>query len=210
MSSRYNYSSLMSFGSNVRNKNPLEYCLPGVIPEFEAGTLGDLYGPYSGKCQRLTGLHCSKTWDNFCEIMSQDQNKSYPNQVKNSMYPEVVPLGEITAGQNLIRNAGFYKYCKVPESCKKYEPFDPTNPNSPLIWYSTEGSTYSKSCFPICTIDYNTIDNDVVMNKMLMNPEACMDIFLNIWYTAKATGKLNELSKTKVGKFMRIYPNVFN
>lgn len=207
--SRYNYSPVANFGSNVIKKNPLEYCIPGVDAQFQIGTLGYLYGPYSGKCQVLTGTHCAKEWDSFCETMSQDKNVVYPNQVKNFMYPEILPLGTITAGQNLIRNSAFYKYCKVPDNCKTYEPFDPTDPNSPIIWYNTDISTYSKSCFPVCDVDLNVIDNDMLMDKVLMNPQACMDILLNIWFTAKIQGKIDRLMATKVGRFMAAYPNIF-
>ena len=84
----------------------------------------------------------------------------------------------------------------------RYEPFDPTVANSPMISYYV-----GKPCFegcnlvPIYKVDPSTIDQDAVMDKVLQKPLIAIDILINIYNTMKREGTLHQLSGTKLGNF---------
>ena len=46
-----------------------------------------------------------------------------------------------------------------------------------------------------------TIDTDIVMNKILMNPTIATNILINIYNTMKRRGTLSGLKNTKLGNF---------
>ena len=210
--SRYNYSPINDFGSNVAPQNPLDVCLNDTIDnKFQGGVLGDLYGQHSDKCQMLLSQYCGNKWDNFCELASKNTSRKYPNLVQSCIQPSLTACENLTAGENLIRNSAYERFCKTPSCAKKCEPFNPMDPNSPMVCYTVNACSYSDDCPVVCRIDnVDTIDQDPLMYKILTNPHACMDVLVNIYKTAKREGTLSKLKKTNVGKLFDLYPNIFN
>jgi hypothetical protein len=214
MYSRNNYSSISQLGSNTYSpsENPLTYCLGANIDnEFMHGSsAASIIGQHSKACQAYLSDYCSKNpWDAFCEFASKNTSRNYPNQLEYCQATQsFTDSKSLTSGEILVHNTAKKKYLKSMGNCKKkYEPFDPTVANSPLISYWVNDSqSYSSTCVPIYGVDSTKIDNDPVMNKILNKPIIGIDILINIYNTKKREGTLKELSDTRLGKFYRQTP----
>jgi hypothetical protein len=68
--------------------------------------------------------------------------------------------------------------------------------NSPLVRKLNYGNSYV-----YYEVDPKTIDEDIVMDKILMKPEIALDLLVNIYNTMKRKKTLKELNDTKIGKF---------
>lgn len=209
------YAKIGQFGSSSSSlSNPLSYCAVSQLDSSFNHTLGRLNGPDSGKCQAFMAGYCANKWDGVCEYMSHNQTRHYPNTVQqcNSGGGSCQGGGlgnALSRGELLIRNTAQEKYMKaMPTNFeRKYEPFDPTVADSPLIgkWVPTGNSCGSGLCnageniyAPIYDVDPKTIDSDPVMQKLLANPKIAPDILLNIYNTNKNLGTLDKLQGTKL------------
>jgi hypothetical protein len=199
------YRSINSFGSDVPSEvsDPLTYCINNTIDNrFLHGSQSSIYGQHSKQCQAYLSDYCSVQWDGFCEYASQNDSVSWPNNLEPS--DNGVACRGLNAGEILIRNTAAKKYLKEMGSCvQKFEPFDPTVGNSPMISYWTPGTcnTYSNTCIPIYSVDPKTIDSDIVMDKILSKPIIALDILINIFNTMTREGTIEQLKTTKLGKF---------
>ncbi len=203
----YNYSQIKYFGSNNSSTNdPLTYCLvQNWDKNFTHSPTGDLFGPYSEKCQLFMAERCSKEWDGFCEYYYQNQNtQQYPNTVQGCDSVNDVVCKGLTVGETLLTNAAERRFCKFPGCTMKSEPFDPNIANSPWITYRVGNcDTGNQNCVGVCTVDPRTIDQDSVMNKCLENPKACMTTLANICNTSRRNGI--DLSGTKIKRWCDVY-----
>lgn len=205
------YSNISDFGSNTYSavNNPLTYCMNDTMDSrFLHGGHSDILGQHSKPCQLFMSEYCADKWDAFCEVASLNTDKSYPNNITGSTnYGSNAHMG-MTAGEALIYNTASRKYLiKMHDAYKKYEPFDPTVPTSPMIsyWVSNNCSN-ANSGVPEYAVDPAKIDDDIVMNKILMKPIIAMDILINIYNTMKRHGTLSGLKRTKLGKFYDTHP----
>jgi hypothetical protein len=55
-------------------------------------------------------------------------------------------------------------------------------------------------------VNPKTIDADIVMDKLLMNPSSAIDILSNIYNTMKSKKTLASLAGTKLGMFFTHFP----
>jgi hypothetical protein len=202
-----NYSSISNFGSNIISEtdHPLTYCLStGLNNAFLHGSHAD--GPNSGKCQMFLSEYCSNKWDTFCEIESN--NNSIPNIVNmghtsSHDMPNQIGCRPLTQGEILIQNTAARKYVqKTSGGYEVYEPFDPNVASSPMI-SNYHPTYYTHAGRRIATYSVNplTIDEDIVMNKLLLNPAIAPIILINIYNTMKNSGELVKLKGTKLGNF---------
>lgn len=154
--------------------------------------------------------YCSEKWDGFCELASKNTNTNYPNNVQTCGGVSDVACRGMTQGDVLIRNTAARKYLVQMANCsKKYEPFDPTVASSPMISYWK--SDYCQgSCIPVYSVNPETIDHDIVMNKILSKPVIAIDILVNIFNTMKRQGTLEKLEGTKLGKFYKDNSSFFS
>ena len=198
------YKKAISFGSNAYSpvNDPLTYCLLDNMDQmFLHGGNSAIYGPNSRPCQLYMAEYCANRWDNFCEVASMNTNTYFPNDVQAS--DNYGLKSGMTTGQGLIHNTAARKYLtKMNGAFKKFEPFDPTVASSPMIsyWVSNCGSQCD-SGIPEYAVDPLTIDTDIVMNKILMNPTIATNILINIYNTMKRRGTLSGLKNTKLGNF---------
>lgn len=205
------YSSIISFGPTQQSEinNPLSYCLNDNIDQkFLHGTNPSITGQDSKPCQAFLADYCADKWDGFCEIASKNNNISFPDNISGSTKGH---LG-MTSGDILIKNTASRKYMVGMGNCiQKFEPFDPTVADSPMIsyWIPNEGN-YTGNCTPIYAVDPITIDNDIVMNKILAKPSIAIDILINIYNTMLNNNSINQLRDTKLGKFFSENFNYFN
>ena len=206
-----NYSSISDFGSNAYSpiNNPLTYCVNNTMDQrFLHGGHSDILGQHSRPCQLFMSEYCADKWYAFCEIASHNKSKSYPNNIENCTDSGNISYRDITAGDTLIYNTASRKYLvKMLNAYKKYEPFDPTVPTSPMIsyWVSNNCSN-AISGVSEYAVDPDKIDDDIVMDKILMNPIIAMNILINIYNTMKRYGTLSKLKTTKLGRFYNTHP----
>jgi len=210
---RNNYSNISNFGPSGAyspSNNPLNYCVNGdtVDSGFMHGGIGLTIGSAHGKhCQAFMSDYCSENWDGICEYESENQSRIYPNNLQNCHSCSEVSVGNLDAGQVLIRNTAQKKYLKnMGGNCGvEFQPFDPSVANSPLVGFFTGGGERcchnqqgNNQCIPVYAVDPKTIDNDPVMNKILVNPGIAWGILVNIYNTAVNDGTLNGLKGTKI------------
>jgi hypothetical protein len=203
------YQSIGSFGQSAGHSamtNPLTYCAVTTLDSNFNHTLGEDFGPDSEQCQRFMSEYCANNWDGVCEYVSKNVNTQYPNTVRNCGRGGTGSCmgsgigGAFTQGEILIRNTAASKYLKAMANCqRKYQPFDPTVADSPLISYWEPNCHGNQgSCVPIYEVDPSKIDHDPVMNKILQKPVIAIDVLLNIYNNAVNFKKIHHLRHTKL------------
>ena len=55
-----------------------------------------------------------------------------------------------------------------------------------------------------------TIDNDIVMDKILAKPQIAIDILINIYNNMKASNMIDDLKNTKLGNYFSSNPQIFH
>lgn len=201
------YRRISNFGSNMKSQadDPLTYCLTNQLDQrFLHGGHADAMGKGSRPCQLYMSEYCANKWDAACEIASGNLERWYPDQVAGlglGMAGGVACRG-LTGGEQLVANTAARKYLhKMHGAQRKYEPFDPTVPTSPMISYWVGDCGHGCQMVPEFMVDPKEIDDDPVMNKILSKPIIGIDILTNIFNTMKRYGKLHELKGTRLGKF---------
>jgi len=211
------YSLISNFGRDVayEDENPLSYCLFDTMDVgFQhGGNAYSLAGTASSSCQAFLSDYCAQGWDNACEVASTNHNRSFPNQLTNAALDGYTYniMGSLTQGDMLVRNTAAKKYVVALGNCKvKYEIFDPTVANSPMVsrWVGDEHNR--NECTPIYAIaDVKNIDSDPVMNKILKKPQIALDILINIFNNQARLGPEYSLEGTKLGLYFKTNPDIF-
>lgn len=207
-----NYRPIATLGSNAYtpSTNPISYCLTDRLDSgFGHGSISNIIGPNSAPCQQYMAQYCSEQWDSWCEAASRNSCNDYPNQVQGCNGSGDIACKGLNLGEALIRNVASEKYLIAMGNCHRvYEPFDPTVPTSPMVssWKS-DTCGYTNNCVPVYAVDPETIDKDVVMDKILARPAIAQDILLNIYNTMKRQGTLGRLKGTKLGHFYDTLPH---
>ena len=186
------YKSISDFGSNdSATNNPLTYCIGNNMNQrFLHG--GNSYGKNSSHCQSFMSDYCASGWDEFCEFASKDEEISLTSQTH-------------TSGRMLIADTAARKYLiNMHNASEKYEPFDPTVADSPMIRYWVKNST--GETIAEYAVDPTVIDKDVLMDKILEDPNVAFNILINIYITMKRKGTLKDLKDTKLGTFYDSHP----
>lgn len=208
------YRKLINFAPSNKSlevNNPISYCIGDTIDRnFNHGSGNSyIYGCNSKPCQAYMSSYCAQDggWDSFCEYNSHNTNISYPNQLQ----PWNGGVTNLTSGQILIRNTAAKRFLKEMQGpcLLKTEPFDPSNPTSPMIsfWEAdyANGTSGEGACMPVYSVrDTKNLDKDAVMNKLLDNPTIGFDILVGILKTMRAENRLNELIGTRLGQFFAI------
>lgn len=214
--STYQYQNISSFGPEVRSlpiNNPLSYCLSeGMDNSFmHGGYAGKMLNRKTAPCQSYISEYCSNNWDEYCEIESQNQSKSYNslNTKQNSFSNSLVGL---TAGEVLIYNCAMKKYVIRREgNCEEVKKqFDPTVASSPMYSQWVSGNSMCGSagtcssgedCVEIYGVNATTIDSDPLMNKILNKPIIALDVLKRIYNDMAKDKTLESLNGTRIGAF---------
>lgn len=205
------YSNISDFGSNTYSpvNNPLTYCMGDTLDSrFLHGGHSSTYGQHSRPCGLFMSQYCADKWDGFCEVASKNTNVQYPDQYEGCTTSGVVACQGLNAGEALVHNTAARKYLvKMHNAHKKYQPFDPTVPTSPMISYWVSNNcSQSRAGVPEYAVDPKKIDDDPVMDKILSKPIIAMNILINIYNTMKRYGTLTDLEGTKLGHFYKAHP----
>ena len=207
------YKRISNFGPNTKSEvnNPLTYCMSTEMNNgFLHGGSADNLIKHGRSCQLFLSEYCAKGWDKFCEVASKSPDISYPaqNSELGAGHSGVVPCRGLTAGEALINNTAARKYLnKMHGGRKVFEPFDPTVADSPLISYwVNDGCASCVSGIPEYVVNPETIDDDIVMHKILDKPSIATNILINIYNTMKRYGTLSKLEGTRLGHFYQHNP----
>jgi len=208
------YQKLIRFGDTlanalpVFNADPLTYCIGNNVNQrFNHGSNADVYGQNGNMCQTFLAQRCAANWDDVCEYAANPRtNDEYATRAVTN-YAGSTQVQGLTSGEVLLRNTAMEKYrVGMTGDCQlKTEPFDPINPSSPYISHYV-----GRYCVPIYAVDPATIDDDVVMNKILQNPKIAVQLLTNIKNTMTRAGTFHLLAGTKLGDFYGLeHPNRF-
>lgn len=205
------YKKIINFG-NIAPRNPLAICMNNTIDDkFNAGVLADAFsGQGADNCQALLADYCGNGWDEYCEVASNNISTRYPNTVMSwSCNDTYNPQPPLNAGEQLIRNAAFKRFCFIPNAVEKCELFDPLNPMSPKICKPTSAyGSYLEE--PVCRVtDLSQLNKDPLFIKMLENPRTCIDILVKMYQYAKENNQLEKLLETHFGKFVEMNKEYF-
>jgi hypothetical protein len=216
MSGKYSsmYRPINTFGNNAANiteNNPLSYCLLSSIDSvFQHGAIAyTIDSPEGKQCQAFMSDRCSKNWDGYCEFASTYQKKLLPNNLQPCNQYGDAACNELTGGEILIGNSARKRFLtQEGNQCYlKWQPFDPTVASSPMIsfWNNNCNGT-TDNCVPVYEVNPNTIDHDVIMNKILNKPIIALDVLVNIYNTSKRKGTFEKLKGTKLYNFFMDKP----
>lgn len=195
------YSSISNFGSGTSvEKNPLTYCMiDGLDRGFlHGGYASENLSMESKNCQEFISEKCSKKWDGFCEISTENKRENVPMQNTNFLNSNI----KLTLGESLLVKTAEKKYLiRMNNGIKKEQLFDPMNASSAKITYWEQ--EMNGKMIPEYSVNPKTIDTDPVMNKILRNPRIAANLLINIFNTMKRYGTLRELKGTKLGYFYK-------
>lgn len=200
------YSKIINFGPSTHSavNNPLTYCLNQTIDsKFLHGSVGDLYGQNSKHCQIFMSDYCANKWDGYCEYASMNTNIQYPNTLQECDDPSEAVCQGLNAGEILIHNTAKKKYRTASTRQQKCEPFDPTVASSPMVCYDIASCGYTTGVDQYDILHPDSIDSDIVMNKILAKPQIAIGILVNIFNTMRRKNTLHTLSNTKLGNFFK-------
>ncbi len=205
------YANIAQFGntrqSPSNSDDPLTFCLADTYDnKFLHGSTSATSGPRSRQCQNYFAQRCAQNWDGFCEYFYREQGLggTWPN---NRVWPNMGTPNQwlnkggstMSLGQQMLHDAAERRFCTYTACQPHQERFDPQNPQSPIItsYQAPYGGSGSSGCIPVCRVNPATIDQDVLMDRALADPDACYGTIINICNTAAREG--TDLSGTKIG-----------
>lgn len=205
--SRDQYTRFIDFGKGMNPQvdsplspaNPLTYCMfPTVGSQFTHGSAssGLLYDTNNVNCMSFMAERCTNEWDGFCDAYVELNIDTYwPNvAVIDTTAFELAQFflkKKNTVGENLLRNSCQRKFIAYPNQQRPdYQPFDYNTANSPTIAIYANNITE-----PSILKNLEDPDNDLLILKMMQNPQACFDvlarIYLGIQRKEKATERID-------------------
>ena len=183
---------------NDHSINPVFTCMGNTLHDsFMLGATSSVTNSNNEECQSFMSDYCALNWDNRCEALSHSTSFA-------SNSASILPSNNSKIGEILVFNTATKKYLSNPNQIRwSYTPFNPVVADSPLVRKFISGS-------PKLQVDSN-IDNDVLMDKILLNPEKYLSILQNIYQTMKNNNTLDSiLENTKLGLFFRMNSDIFN
>ena len=201
------YSKLLSVGNTsvndlpVYDNDPLTFCVGNSASQrFNHGSSADTYGQNSNACQVLMSQRCAKKWDDVCEYAYSGRGNEEHGTRAGTMFAGNKQVIGLTPGDILLKNTAEEKYRIAMHGCSvKTESFNPMNPASQCISYYV-----GINCVPEFAVDPSTIDQDIVMNRILDNPRIAVQMLINIKNTMRRRGTLAQLRGTRLGTFYGI------
>ena len=209
LDNRSNYVPLKNFGtalSPLLRTDPIAYSIYRDIDSmFDEGSMSHVYGPASKASQCYMAEHCSKNWDGACELLSRNEDVTKPNVglVESPAFRQNAP-GTMSIGDYLVLNSATRRFCNFDTCSVKEEIYNPNDPTSPLI--KQIGSNGSRPCLPVCRIPENP-DNDILLNKILNQPQKYLDLLLNMYYHCR--NNMTAHKETRIAKIFKVFVAYF-
>lgn len=187
----YGQSFMRGQSSNPANvANPLSYCIiPDYSTFFEHGpTLSSLLNKTSCfACQNFMAEYGSHHWDVFCETALQinretqfANNAMLGNSQCNTLCNQYFGY-KPTVGEMVLRNASERRFLHWKQLRSRYEPFDYTVSDSPLVAVYPIGELcLGRPSFRFLS-NAAKVQEDLLVGKMLQYPITCFDVLLRIY-----------------------------
>ena len=208
---RNQYVPLRNFGtalSPVLRTDPIAYSIYRDIDSFfDEGSLARTFGPSSKESMLYMAEHCSKTWDGACELLSRNNDSSKPNVglVESPLFqhnaPNTLSIGDYLVLNSAIRRFGDLNSCSMSQSL-----YNVNDPTSPMV--KSYGSYGTKQCMPVCKVPENP-DNDIVLNKVLDQPNKFTDLLINMYYNTESKNR-GIYKHTRIGKIFDLFDIFFS
>ncbi len=200
------YAQLSQFGASpvnalpVYSNDPLTYCIGNNASQRFNHSSPVSQGQNSKACQVYMANRCAQHWDGVCEYAASKQANEEYSQVADVMFSGNHQSIGLSPGDVLLKNTAQDRFRIGMMNCElKSEPFDPVNPSSPYISYYI-----GQNCVPLYAVDPQTIDQDIVMNKILDRPHIAKQFLINLKNTMIRQGTFNLLKGTRLGNFYRL------
>lgn len=205
------YSSYGKFGSCTTPTNYYAVCLDNSIDaNFETGMGNYQLGYRSPNCQLLLSEYIannsnkSDKFDTISTIAMQQKGTGFPNYFNANCNfqgdPSTGFIAEQDYGDYLVDNAGKMKYCQFTNATLNNYLFNPNDPSSPTIT-----QVVGSNIRPVCSVDPKVIDKDILMNKILEQPQKHLVLLRNIYNNVS----MENLKGTKLGNFYELNKNYF-
>jgi hypothetical protein len=206
---QFPYTKIQNFGKDlnpVLKTDPVGWSIyydPDSF--FDIGPTAQWYGPNSINPQLYMAEKCSKNWDGACELASRQRSDGVQKQMCNNarisspLFARSSPPN-MTVGQFLIENSAVRRFCDLSSCAVTEEPFNPLDSDSPMV--KSYGCCGNKICMPVCKPPQNP-DNDILLNKVLDEPEYHVDLLLNMYRNVK--NDRNAYKNTRIGKIFDIF-----
>jgi len=195
------YAKISEFGKGAAYapvNHPLTYGLSsGLDNMFMHGGKSKKSDSSSREFAAYTGEYCSKNFDGFCKLMTQNDDIQYFPDILHGHHEGGMPKS-MTKGDVVLLNTARTKYLmRMFGGIANKVPFDPTVAASPLvtIW----SGDYMKGEYYIP--EGHDVDNDPVMQRLLNKPLVSLPLLMNIYATMTRLGRIGELKGTKLGQF---------
>ena len=169
---------------------------------FEIGSNANHFGPSSESSQLYMSERCSKNWDGACEFMSRT------NEIANSKTGNICSVlfsrgnqPSTTVGDVMVDNTAVRAFCDMSSCSITKEPFNPLESDSPMI--TKYGDCNYKQCQPVC-MPPSDPDKNIILNKVLDNPEKHIDLLVNMYKNVMKKGKRDSYNNTRIGFIFEI------
>lgn len=209
LNDRSNYVPLKNFGTAlapVLRTDPIAYSIYRDIDSlFDEGSMAHSFGPASKSSQCYMAERCSKNWDGACELLSRNNDTSKPNVglVESPLFRQNAP-GTMSIGDYLVLNSATRRFCNFDTCSVTEEIYNPNDPTSPMV--RQIGSYGSRPCMPVCKVPENP-DNDVLLNKMLNQPQKYLDLLLNMYHNCRNDKSIQ--SDTRIAQIFKLFDMYF-
>lgn len=190
------YAKLSNFGPYASRPDELAQCiLGGLDAEFTFPESSRTFGRGSKHCADLLAERCAGCWDGLCEAVSQRSERAYTDETVTCCADGPCPY--LTAGQQLVRDTAIRKYTVHSRWDKvSCQPFDPLRAESSAICTKMGARQFGLSQAQIAALD-----TDVVMYKVLQNPQIAPEVLRGIFVFLKRMSIFSQISGTELGKF---------
>lgn len=216
MPSENTYTCISKFGCTpaVATANPLTYSIGENVNQLmlHGSSSAVISGQYSKNSQIFMANYCANNWDGFCEIASNDNTVGYANNMDSFLGKSRMDLSQ---GDILVLNTARVKYLVDPgNQILMKERFDPNVVDSPYIYYyqrpdddiesTKRGMPALADREPTYAVNPKTINDDIVMNKILSKPYLYKELLDNIFITMSRNKTINQLEGTRLGYFYKM------
>ncbi len=198
-----NYRQIKNFGASTVPVNYYSAALDTTVnANYVMAKPQWMFDPNSVNGQLLLSTHIadiSKTgkFDDYSIAAMNLRGNYFPNNAQQCSGTPVEANQQY--GDMLVDNAGRMKYCVFQNANPRQFPFNPDDPNSPMLTLM-EGGNNIKA---ICSVDPTGLDEDPLMDKIIRDADKHVNLLQNIYNNS--TG----LEKTKLGKFYKMNENYF-
>jgi hypothetical protein len=203
------YVPLRNFGTSLSpalRTDPVGYSIyKDMDSYFDIGPLARTFGDDSLSGQLYMAEKCSKQWDGACELVSRNTDTTRVNvaKVDSPVFP-TNQIGTMSIGDYLIENSATRRFCSFDTCSIEEQLYNVNDPTSPMV--KKIGSYDGRPCVPVCKVPQNP-DQDILLNKVLLEPHKHLDLLLNMYYHCK--DNRDYYKNTKIANIFKLFDIYF-